>query len=149
MREEFLDDGSAKTMSDAGRLSRSRQTLYISLAILVLLILVVGIAIAVAYMVQNPAQTELLRDIVIILMALEFLLLGLALLVLNVQIASLTALLENEIRPILDTTNETLNTLRGTTTFLSDNLVQPVIKANSSLSAVRRAIDLLRFGRSR
>jgi hypothetical protein len=100
-------------------------------------------------MVQNPAQTELLRDIVIILMALEFLLIGLALIVLIVQIARLTALLENEIRPILDSTNETLNTLRGTTTFLSDNLVQPVIKANSSFSAVRRAIDLLRFGRSR
>jgi hypothetical protein len=149
MRDESLDDGSVKTTSDAGGLSRSRQTLYISLAILVLLILVIGISIAVAYMVQNPAQTELLRDIVIILMALEFLLLGMALLVLIVQIARLTALLENEIRPILDTTNETLNTLRGTTTFLSDNLVQPVIKANSSLSAVRRAIDLLRFGRSR
>jgi ABC-type spermidine/putrescine transport system permease subunit II len=130
-------------------LQRSRQSLYIALAIAGLLIVIVGISIAVAYMVQNPAQTELLRDIVIILMAVEFLLLGLALLVLIVQIARLTALLETEIRPILETTNETLNTLRGTTTFLSDNLVQPVIKANSSLSAVRRALDLLRFGRSR
>ena len=116
---------------------------------LALVVLIAGISVAVAYMVQNPAQTELLRDIVIILMALEFLLIGLALIVLIVQIARLTALLENEIRPILDSTNETLNTLRGTTTFLSDNLVQPVIKANSSFSAVRRAIDLLRFGRSR
>jgi hypothetical protein len=149
MREELPDEGPVTpTPAQTGR-QRSRQTLYIGLAILALVILIVGIAIAVAYMVQNPAQTELLRDIVIILMALEFLLLGLALLVLVVQIARLTALLENEIRPILDTTNETLNTLRGTTTFLSDNLVQPVIKANSSISAVRRAIDLLRFGRSR
>ncbi len=149
MREELPDEGPVETTpAQAGRQS-SRQSLYIGLAILALVILIVGIAIAVAYMVQNPAQTELLRDIVIILMALEFLLLGLALLVLIVQIARLTALLENEIRPILDTTNETLNTLRGTTTFLSDNLVQPVIKANSSISAVRRAIDLLRFGRSR
>lgn len=149
MREQLPDEGPVETTpAQTGRPS-SRQSLYIGLAILALVILIVGIAIAVAYMVQNPAQTELLRDIVIILMALEFLLLGLALLVLIVQIARLTALLENEIRPILDTTNETLNTLRGTTTFLSDNLVQPVIKANSSISAVRRAIDLLRFGRSR
>jgi hypothetical protein len=149
MREELPDEGPVKSTPAQTGPQRSRQTLYIGLAILALVILIVGIAAAVAYMVQNPAQTELLRDIVIILMALEFLLLGLALLVLIVQIARLTALLENEIRPILDTTNETLNTLRGTTTFLSDNLVQPVIKANSSISAVRRAIDLLRFGRSR
>jgi hypothetical protein len=149
MREELPDVGTVEpTPTQAGGPS-SKQSLYIGLAVLALLILIVGIGFAVAYMVQNPAQTELLRDIVIILMALEFLLLGLALLVLIVQIARLTALLENEIRPILDTTNETLNTLRGTTTFLSDNLVQPVIKANSSISAVRRAIDLLRFGRSR
>jgi len=123
--------------------------LYVGLAIVALLVLIVGISIAVTFMVQNPPQTELLRDIVIILMAVEFLFLGLALIVLIVQIARLTALLETEIRPILDTTNETLSTLRGTTTFLSDNLVQPVIKANSSFSAVRRAIDLLRFGRSK
>lgn len=123
--------------------------MYVGLAIVALLVLIVGISIAVTFMVQNPPQTELLRDIVIILMAVEFLFLGLALIVLIVQIARLTALLETEIRPILDTTNETLSTLRGTTTFLSDNLVQPVIKANSSFSAVRRAIDLLRFGRSK
>jgi ABC-type spermidine/putrescine transport system permease subunit II len=149
MLEESPDDGSVKQNTAQIGLQRSRQSLYIALAIVGLLIVIVGISIAVAYMVQNPAQTELLRDIVIILMAVEFLLLGLALLVLIVQIARLTALLETEIRPILETTNETLNTLRGTTTFLSDNLVQPVIKANSSLSAVRRALDLLRFGRSR
>jgi hypothetical protein len=149
MRDGLPEDAPIDAAPAQTRRQRSRQTLYIGLAIAALLILIVGIAIAVTYMVQNPAQTELLRDIVIILMALEFLLLGLALLVLIVQIARLTALLENEIRPILDTTNETLNTLRGTTTFLSDNLVQPVIKANSSISAVRRAIDLLRFGRSR
>jgi len=149
MREELPRDVSPGSTTTPGEPQRSRQTLYVGLAVLALVVLVVGISVAVAYMVQNPAQTELLRDIVIILMALEFLLIGLALIVLIVQIARLTALLENEIRPILDSTNETLNTLRGTTTFLSDNLVQPVIKANSSFSAVRRAIDLLRFGRSR
>lgn len=149
MREELTDGGPDRSTTPRSGPQRSRQTLYVGLAIAALLVLIVGITIAVAFMAQNPAQTELLRDIVIIFMALEFLFMGLALIILIVQIARLTALLETEIRPILDTTNETLNTLRGTTTFLSDNLVQPVIKANSSFSAVRRAIDLLRFGRSK
>src|SRR3989304_9802538 len=145
MREELPRDVSPGSTTTSGEPKRSRQTLYVGLAVFALVVLIACISVAVAYMVQNPAQTELLRNIVIILMALEFLLIGLALIVLIVQIARLTALLENEIRPILDSTNETPKPLRGTTPFLSDNLVQPVIKPNSSFSAVRRALDLLRL----
>ena len=74
---------------------------------------------------------------------------GLAMIILIVQLAKLTALLQNEVKPILQSTTETLNTLRGTTAFLSNNVVQPVIKANSSVAAARRALDLLRMGRSK
>jgi hypothetical protein len=66
-----------------------------------------------------------------------------ALIVLIIQLARLTALLQNEIRPILDSTNQTLNTLRGTTTFLSDNIAKPVVKLNSSVAALNRFIELI------
>jgi hypothetical protein len=95
-------------------------------------------------MVRNPAQTETIRDIVIIFMAVEALIIGLVLILLIVQVARLTDLLRNEIKPILDSTNETLGTLRGTTRFLSDNLVKPVVKVNSSMAAVRRALNIIR-----
>jgi hypothetical protein len=117
-------------------------------AVIVILALTIGLVVAVSAAIAHPSQTQTIRDVVIIFMAAEFLILGLALIILMVQVARLTALIQNEIRPMLDATNETLGTLRGTTAFLSDHLVQPVIKANSSASAVRRAIDLLRFGRS-
>jgi len=52
-------------------------------------------------------------------------------------------LLQNEVKPILDATNETVNTLRGTTTFLSENLVEPVIKLNSYLAGIQRVLKLL------
>jgi hypothetical protein len=120
----------------------------ISGAIILLLVLASGLVVAVSAAIAHPAQTETIRDVVIIFMAAEFLILGLALIILIVQVARLTALIQNEIGPMLDATNETLGTLRGTTAFLSDHLVQPVIKANSSASALRRAMDLLRFGRS-
>jgi hypothetical protein len=52
-------------------------------------------------------------------------------------------LLQNEIKPILQTTNETVNTLRGTTIFLSNNLVEPVIKLNEYLAGLKRLFDLI------
>jgi hypothetical protein len=118
-------------------------------AFLLLVILIVGVVLAVSAMVNNPDQTETIRDIVIIFMAFESLIIGVTLIVLIVQLAKLTALLQNEIRPILDSTNETVDTLRGTTAFLSNKLVNPVIKANSTFAAVRQALGLIRFRRSR
>jgi hypothetical protein len=58
-------------------------------------------------------------------------------------------LLQNEIRPILESTNETANTLRGTAVFLSENLTEPVIKLNEYAVALRRLVELLGLGRKR
>ncbi len=114
------------------------------------LVAFIGLMVAgLIYLTQDPAKAANFRDIFIILMAFESLLIGLALIVLIVQIARLTSLLQNEVRPILQSTNETLNTLRGTTRFLSNNLVDPVVKANSSMAAFRRVLELLRIGRPR
>ena len=124
-----------------------RMRAYVILGIVVLVAILVAAGFAVAAMLRSPDQTEVIRDIVIIFMAAEALIIGLALVLLVVQIARLTALIQNEIRPILLSTQETLDTVRGTTTFLGNNLVDPVIKANSSMAAVRRVLDMLRPGR--
>lgn len=115
---------------------------------LFLAVLLAGMIWAVVALLRRPDQTQTIRDIVIIFLAVESWFLGLALILLMVQLARLTALLQNEVRPILDSTNETLGTLKGTTVFLSRNLVRPVIRINSSFSALRRALDMLRYGRS-
>ena len=123
----------------------SRSTLWIILGVVLLLALLTGVVFAIIAMVQHPQQTETIRDIVIIFVAVEALLIGLALIVLVIQIARLTDLLRNEIGPILESTNETLGNLRGTSRFISDNMVQPVIKVNSSMAAFRRVVELLGF----
>ncbi|MEX0788700.1 MAG: hypothetical protein WD040_07870, partial [Anaerolineales bacterium] len=115
---------------------------------LFLALLLAGMIWAVVALLRQPNQTQTIRDIVIIFLAVESWFLGLALILLMVQLARLTALLQNEVRPILDSTNETLGTLKGTTVFLSRNLVRPVIRINSSFSALRRALKMLRSGRS-
>jgi hypothetical protein len=143
---EDLQTESNETL-EPGQTSDINIRLWVFLASLFLIILIAGVVLAVIAMVQNPATTENIRDIVIIFMAIESLLIGVALIVLIIQLARLTDLLVNDVKPILDSTNDTLGTIRGTTHFLSKNLVQPVVKMNSSFAAIRRATELLRFRR--
>ena len=105
-------------------------------------ILVAGIVVAVIFLVKSPAAAANVRDIFIIFLALESLLIGAALVVLIIQLASLINLLQNEVKPIIRSTSETVNTLRGTTAFLSENLVEPVIKLNSYLAGLRKLFSL-------
>jgi hypothetical protein len=98
---------------------------------------------AIIYLASPGAPTERIRDIFIIFMALEFLVIGLALVILIIQLASLINLLQNEVKPILESTNETASTLRGTAVFISENLTQPVIQLNSYIAAMRRMVELL------
>jgi len=119
------------------------------LLISIVLIVIAGLVVAVIALLNHPEQTEALRDIVIIFVAVESLIIGLALILLIVQIARLTAIIQNEVKPLIDSGNETISTLRGTSQFLSDKMVRPVIKINSTFAAIRRAVDLIKSGRSK
>jgi hypothetical protein len=80
----------------------------------------------------------LLRDAAIVFVAFESLIIGLLLIVLVLQIQSLTVLLRDEIRPMLEAANETMRTVRGTTKFVSHSVVSPVMKWSGYLAGVRR-----------
>ncbi|MDH5508697.1 MAG: hypothetical protein OEZ02_15855, partial [Anaerolineae bacterium] len=99
------------------------------------------------WLLQPETPTATIRDILMIGMALELLVLGVAAIVLIVQIARLVNLVNNEVKPVLESANETMNTLRGTATFLGDNLVKPVFKANTYIAAIRRVLNLLNLGK--
>jgi hypothetical protein len=92
---------------------------------------------------MDSTGTGRVRDIFIIFMAIEFLIIGIALVVLIIQLASLINLLNNEVRPILKSTTETVNSLKGTTQFLSDNMVEPVIKLNEYLAGLKKMFDVI------
>ena len=136
--EELLEYSTAKNL---------KNRILIFLGILLLLALLALVLFAVVAMVNNPVKTETIRDIMIIFLAIEFSIISLVLIILIVQLALLTELLRNEVSPILKSTNETLANVRGTSEFLSDNLVRPVVKVNSSFAAMRRALDIIRFRR--
>jgi len=134
--------------SEAELAAQSRRQKWILVGIVVGVLLFLGlIALAVFALLQNSNTTANIRDIFIIFMAFESLVIGAALVVLIIQMASLINLLQNEVKPILAATTETVNTLRGTTEFLSENLVEPVIKLNSSLAGMRKFFEM--FGLNR
>ena len=110
-------------------------------AAVVLILVLLGIAIF--FLLQPGTPTTRIRDVFIIVVALESLVIGVALIVLIVQLASLINLLQNEVRPILHATTETVNTLRGTAEFLGENVVEPVIKLNSYLAGLKRMLELM------
>jgi hypothetical protein len=89
------------------------------------------IALALAFFAPGAADgIQIVRDFFIIILALEGILIGAALIVLVLQIARLTNLLQNEVRPILEETNDTVKTVKGTATFVSRNVADPVIRAS-------------------
>jgi tetrahydromethanopterin S-methyltransferase subunit G len=113
-------------------------------AIVVVILLLLGGA---GYgLVKYPGFTSVLRDIAIIVLALVTIVIGLFLVILIFQLQSLIALLRDEIKPILDSANQTASTVRGTTTFVSDAVVRPMIAAASYASAVRETVKVLAGG---
>lgn len=121
-----------------------RQQRRILAGIIVAVIIIVVLMIASTIYLLNPGtDTERIRDVFIIFMALESMFLGFILVILIIQLARLINLLQNEIGPILNSTNETVNTLRGTSQFLSENLVEPVIKMNEYSAGILRLLSII------
>jgi amino acid permease len=109
------------------------------ISIIISLVVIALVVLATIFLV-NPANQETtaqVRDIFIIFMALEAVLIGVALVILIIQLSALINLLQNEIRPIINSTSETVNTLKGTATFMSNNLSEPVIKANQFIAMIK------------
>jgi hypothetical protein len=125
------------------REAERKQKAVITSVIAGIIFIVLLLGVAIFFLLQPSAPTAKIRDVFIIVVALESLIIGVALIVLVVQLASLINLLQNEVRPILQATNETVNTLRGTAEFLGENVVEPVIKLNGYLAGLTRMLELM------
>ena len=107
---------------------------------IVLLALFVG---AIIFLL-NSEKTPVIRDIFVILLGFELFVIGFAAVLLIVQTARLINMFQHEIKPVLDAANETMSTLRGTALFISDSLVQPVIKLNGYFASIKQAADMVK-----
>ena len=117
---------------------------------LIVLLFVIALVLTLITGGDFAATIRIIRDLVIIFLALEGILIILSVAVLTLQVARLVNLLQNEVKPILVNTQETVKTAQNTVEFMSENLAEPVIRASgfaagvsvlvSNLFGIRRAI---------
>lgn len=112
----------------------------IALIVLLLAILIGGTIFA---LTGSEETLRRIRDWSIVLVAVLSIVMGIALVTLLYQVTMLTLLLRDEIKPLLESVNDTMNTVRGTAAFMSDNVVQPTIQVASTFAGVRRALEAL------
>lgn len=116
-----------------------------------ILLITLGLLV-IAYVLASNAQTaapgvRVIRDLLIIVVTLEVIVVGAAVTVFLIQVARLVNLISNEVEPLITATSDTVNTVRGTALFLSKNLVEPVMTMNSSLKGLAKVagdVDALR-----
>jgi heme/copper-type cytochrome/quinol oxidase subunit 2 len=144
MTEELIEKNSSlQDQNDYPELSDSetQNKKYIILSIVIIVAIIALVVLATIFLLRAPEETTAqIRDVFIIFMALESLVIGVALVILIVQLSTLINLLQNEIRPIINSTSETVNTLRGTAQFISEHLTEPVIKINQFMAMVKKLI---------
>jgi hypothetical protein len=83
------------------------------------------------------------RDVAIIFLALESIVIGIILVILIWEIRNLAKMLREDIKPILQSADETARTVRGTTTFVSENFVTPLVRVSSFTSGIVEAIRIV------
>lgn len=85
------------------------------------------------------------RDIAILLLAVESVVIGALLALMLIQLRRLVRLLRDEIAPILDSASDTVNTVQSTAGFVSRNVVTPLIKVSSYSAGTLQALRSLLF----
>jgi cytochrome b subunit of formate dehydrogenase len=120
---------------------RAKKMIFIvSIAVLVIVALLV---VAGFFLYSSPQATTFLRDIAVIILAVETLVVIFFLGVVTVLLIYVILTLEREIKPVLNATSETVHTVRGTTTFVSDTVVSPIMRAASIVGAVKGAAQAI------
>jgi len=143
----MMTESTESTKSDPIAIDANESKKGVIVAAVVLGFVLIATVVGLVILAQkgNAELAAQVRDIFIILLALEMFVIGVAVIILVIQLANLTNVLQNEVKPILTSTTDTVNTLKGTVRFLSDNVTEPVIKMNESLASVRKLVDLFKF----
>lgn len=105
---------------------------------ILVVIFLIGLALALFADAQpTAARMQVVRDIFIILIGLELILIVASLAVLIVQIARLITLLKSETKPILENAQEATRSAKNTVDFVSTNVTQPIVRVSSFMAGAR------------
>jgi hypothetical protein len=103
----------------------------------------IGVVLAFIIVLNNPATTESLRDIAIIVLALQTQVILIMLGILIYQLVVLIQMLRDDVKPMMESTQETLNTVKGTAVFVSERVTKPAISASSYFTGIGRSLGVL------
>lgn len=109
----------------------------------VVVVVILALAGLIYTLFVNPIAAARLRDVAIILLALESVVMMLLLVGTLIFLWWIILILKDEVIPILESTSETVSTVRGTTTFVSDKVVSPLIKVSGYMAGARQALKVL------
>jgi hypothetical protein len=118
-----------------------RPIVYGIIAVVLVVLIFGGLGV---WLYLHPLAAAVLRDIIIIFLGLGAFLVILLLVALVVitgylvlKVNDLTQMLNREVKPMLVQLQSTVNTARGTTAFLSEQAVKPVITTVSAVAGVK------------
>ena len=129
-------------MTETERQMRRRMTLIgIGIGVIVIVILL-GFAGMIALGIIDEV-----RDILIILLATESLIVGGVTLFLLYQIIMLITLIREELIPLIQSAQETVNSARGTTVYVSRKIVAPSVRAATTVARLQTMARVLFRGK--
>lgn len=112
-----------------------------AIIVIVVMLLIVLLPIVIALLATQgqplenfAAVIQIIRDVFIIFLALQGVMIILALAVLIAQVARLINLLQSEVKPILKNTQDTVNTAAGTVRFVGKNVTEPIVKISGFMA---------------
>jgi len=117
------------------------------LAILILGLIVVGITFGLYQLGgADQAPLERLRDIVIIFLGFQLMLVTIILAGIAAGLVYLILVLKDQVIPLLTELTETAKRLRGTTEFMTEEAVKPIISAAGKAAKVRAMVRTVTRG---
>ncbi len=137
-----MDEEQPVVMTNTERKMRRRMRLIgVAVAIIVILIVLVFVG-----MIAAGIQDKV-RDIVIILLALESLTIGGVTLFLLYQVIMLVTLLREELIPLIHSAQDTVNSARGTAVYVSRKVVVPSMRAATAMARLQTMARVLFKGK--
>jgi membrane protein implicated in regulation of membrane protease activity len=110
---------------------------FAGLGALILIALVIAVIVALTGAEGGLATGfQVVRDALIIILALQGVFISVAMIVLILQFSALVNLLRNEVKPLIDEVRDTASAAKGTAQFVGKNVAEPVIKVASTAAGV-------------
>lgn len=108
-----------------------------NLIIATVALLIISIGIGILLFFAPTALRQALRDILLIFLFLLTIFTMLMFLALTIAIFALLEMLNGRVVPLMDQVTQMINRVRGTTEFVSDEVVRPVITTVGTLARIR------------